>query len=116
MNSSTIIENMLFSFILLVTCNILLSFHILDAWVSFISSWGMLSSFDIVTMFFKYQRSLDIALRTTPKSIPFISNVFQLLHFSLQVYMKRITEVTMICIAPTVLFTLKGNTMLLLKV
>jgi hypothetical protein len=108
-NSVAIIENMMYAFILLVVSNVLISFHILDSCVSLFSKWGVLSSFDVVTLFFKYQRSLDHALRAAPASIPLVSATFQLLKFSLEVYLRRISEVTIVCITPTLLFNLKGN-------
>lgn len=104
---------MIYAYIILVAINVVLSFHIFDSWVSFFSTWKMFSPIDLVTLYFKYQRSLDKALRVTSSTVPFISTIYQLLHFSLEVYLKRLPEVTLVCISPTLLFTMKGKGVIL---
>lgn len=105
-NSVAIVENMAKAYVFIVVLNIFVSFRVLDVFVSVFSRWGIFSNF--VAAFFKYQQVMDRALRSTSHSIPVVSIVLQLLNYSLQVYMKRISEITLVCIAPTILFNAKG--------
>ena len=109
MTNSVIVEKMVCAFIILVASNVVISFHLLDSCASLLSKWNMVSSYDVVTIFFKYQRSLDIALRATPASIPLFSAIFHLLKFSVQVYLRHISEVTIVCVTPTVVSNMKGK-------
>jgi len=108
-NSMAIIENMIYAYIFIVVVNVLVTFRLLDQMVHFVSNSGLItSSSDFIALFFKYQQGIDRALQFTAGGIPIITPVCRLLAYSLQVYMKRISEITLVCISPTVLFTVKG--------
>ena len=102
LNSAAIIENMMYIYIILVIINILIHFHTIDSCVALISPGHSVS-------LAKYQQSLERALLPSPSSIPLFSASFQFIKFSLQVYLRRISEITIISITPTVFFHAKGN-------
>ena len=110
-DSASIIENMMYSYVIILVVNVLITLRVLDSVISFATaslSHSNVGAQDFMALFITYQQGVDSALQVSAGGIPYISPLFQLLSYTLKVYVKRISEITLICITPTVLFTIKG--------